>query len=79
MMGDLREGAAGRLTNGNAICSAVAVALALEELDRLKAVECLPEPETLMQRLMARNVDFDLLAGVAGAYLQERGIAGGCQ
>ena len=61
-----------------AICPAVAVALALEELDRLKAMECLPTPEVLMERLQARTSDFNLLAGVAGAYLNERGISGGC-
>lgn len=62
-----------------AICCSVAVALALQELDNLKAVECLPDPVTLMQRLQARSGDFDLLAGVAGAYLNERGIPGGCE
>ncbi len=61
-----------------AIFPAVAVALALDELERMKAMECLPEPEALMQRLIARNGDFDLLAGVAGAYLSARGIIGGC-
>lgn len=61
-----------------AICSVVAVSLALEELDRLQAIERLPEPESLTARLRARTGDFDLLAGVAGAYLQERGLLGGC-
>jgi len=60
------------------ICPAVAVALALEELDRLKAMECLPTPEALLERLHTRSADFDLLAGVAGAYLRARGLEGGC-
>ena len=67
------------MMNPAAICSAVAVALALDELDNMKAMECLPSPEALMQRLQSRNGDFDLLAGVAGAYLNERGIGGGCE
>ncbi|WP_005036562.1 hypothetical protein [Holophaga foetida] len=58
-----------------AICPAVAVALALEELDRLKAIEMLPTPETLLERLRGRTSDFDLLAGVVGAYLKERNLA----
>ena len=33
------------------ICPSVAVSLALEELDRMKAMECLPEPEALLLRL----------------------------
>ncbi len=74
----LREGAAGHLKSAAGVCSAVTVALALEELERMKAMQCLPEPEALMQRLMTRNGDFDLLAGVAGAYLSARGISGGC-
>jgi hypothetical protein len=60
------------------VCSAVAAALALEELDRLRAIECLPTPEKLLECLRARTNDFDLLAGIAGAYLHERGIGGGC-
>jgi hypothetical protein len=62
-----------------AICSAVAVSLALEELDHLKAMERLPDPETLLEHLRLRNCDFDILAGVAGAYLHERGLIGGCE
>jgi hypothetical protein len=31
------------------VCSAVAAALALEELDRLRAIECLPTPEKLLE------------------------------
>jgi hypothetical protein len=61
-----------------AVCSAVAASLALEELERLRAFECLPDPETLLLHLRARTDDFHLLAGVAGAYLQERGLIGGC-
>jgi hypothetical protein len=59
------------------ICPAVTVALALEELDRLKAVDQLPTPEALLARLRARGDDFNLLVGVAGAYLNERGRIGG--
>ena len=60
------------------ILAAVSVSLAIEELDRLKASEKLPDPQLLMERLRKRNGDFDLLAGIAGAYLQERGFIGGC-
>jgi len=52
---------------------AVIVALALEELDRLKALEKLPTPELLAERLRARDKDFNLLVGVAGAYLRGKG------
>ncbi|MDR3671793.1 MAG: hypothetical protein P4L36_13170 [Holophaga sp.] len=58
-----------------AICSAVAVALWLQELEHLRALELLPTPAALLDRLRARAADFDLLAGVAGAYLRERGVA----
>ena len=58
------------------VCSAVAVSLALEELDRLKALECLPDPDALLDRLRGRQDDFNLLAGVAGAYLHEQGLIG---
>ena len=61
-----------------AVCPAVAVALALEELDRMRALECLPDPAALLERMRARGADFEVLAGVAGAYLNERGIIGGC-
>ena len=57
------------------ICAAVAVVLCLQELDRAKALECLPTPGALLAQLRARAADFDLLAGVAAAYLHERGIA----
>jgi len=33
----------------SSVCSAVAAALALEELDRLRAIECLPTPEKLLE------------------------------
>jgi len=56
-------------------CAAVAVVLCLQELDRAKALECLPTPAALLAQLRARAADFDLLAGVAAAYLHERGIA----
>ena len=61
-----------------AVCPAVAVALALEELDQMRALESLPDPSALLERMRARGADFDLLAGVAGAYQNERGIVGGC-
>jgi hypothetical protein len=48
----------------------VAVALALEELDRMKAMDCLPEPEALLKRLQARSFDFNLLVGVTAVYLR---------
>ena len=48
---------------------AVIVALALEELDRLKAMECLPCPAVLLDRLRARDNDYNLLVGVVGAFL----------
>ena len=57
--------------------SAVAVALALEELDRLKAMECLPCPAVLLARLQARNNDFHLLTGVVAAYLRSKELANG--
>ncbi len=60
------------------ILPAVAVALALEGLDKLKALERLPSPEALLEHLQTRNAEFDLLAGVAGAYLHTRGLIGGC-
>ncbi len=62
-----------------AVCSAVAASLVLEEFHNMKALESLPSPEALMQRLELRTDDFNLLAGVAGAYLNERGIIGGCE
>jgi hypothetical protein len=52
-----------------AVCASVAVALCLEELDRMKAMQCLPSPAALLERLHSRTDDFNLLAGVAGAYL----------
>jgi hypothetical protein len=57
---------------------AVSTALALEELDRLKAVDQLPTPDALLARLRARDGDFDILAGIVGAYLNERGLTAGC-
>ena len=61
------------------ILAAVSVSLALEELDRLRAIEQLPTPEVLMERLQARGNDFNLLVGVAGAFLNQRGFQGECQ
>lgn len=60
------------------ILAAVSVSLALEELDRLKAIEQLPTPETLLACLESRGNDFNLLVGVAGAFLNGRGHLGGC-
>ena len=62
--------AAGRLQK---LEIAVAVSLAIQELDRLKALECLPTPETLYAHLRARESDINLLVGVAGAYLNPQG------
>jgi hypothetical protein len=52
---------------------AVTVTLALEELDRLRAVDQLPTPETLLERLRSRDADFNLLVGVCAAYLRNKG------
>ncbi len=60
--------------NNVAICPAVAVALALDELDRMKAMECRLEPEALMERLQARTRDFNLLTGVCADYLKAKGV-----
>jgi c-di-AMP phosphodiesterase-like protein len=38
-------------------------------------VERLPQPEALLAGMEARTRDFDLLAGVAAAYLKARGVA----
>lgn len=65
-----REGAAGHPANTAVICPVVAVALALDELNHMKAMECLPEPEALLMRLQARTVDFNMLTGVCAAYLR---------
>lgn len=51
------------------IAATVAAALALQELDRLKAQELLPEPALLLGRLQSRRNDFNLLVGVTAAYL----------
>jgi|GEM_PF-6810894 hypothetical protein len=56
------------------ICPVVAVALALDELDHMKAMQCLPEPGALLERLQLRTVDFNLLAGVCAAYLKAREV-----
>jgi hypothetical protein len=52
------------------VCPAVAAALALEELDRLKALEALPTTEALQEALQGRSGDFHLVAGVALGYLR---------
>lgn len=61
-------------TGSAMICPAVAVALALDELDRMKAMECLPEPEALLERLHAHTGRFNLLTGVCAAYLKAHGV-----
>jgi ABC-type transporter Mla maintaining outer membrane lipid asymmetry permease subunit MlaE len=61
----------------SAIPAAVAVALALEELDHMKAMECLPCPAVLLARLHARTEDFNMLAGVVAAYLKAQGMTNG--
>ena len=64
-------------TTEQTVCPAVAVALALEELDRLHALELLPTPEALMERLRARGNDFALVVGVALAYLRVQEVKHG--
>jgi hypothetical protein len=55
------------------VISSVCVALAIQELDRMKAIECLPTPEALLARLQARNADFNMLVGVVSVYLRSLG------
>jgi len=55
------------------VLCAVTVTLAFEELDRLRAVDQLPAPETLFERLRSRDADFNLLVGVCTAYLRSKG------
>ena len=57
--------------NDHLICPAVAVAIALEELDRLKALDLLPTPAALLEALQPHGEDFQLVAGVAPAYLRD--------
>ena len=54
----------------SAVQSAVAVALALQELDHLKAMGLHPTVEQLQERLRARGADFDLVVKAAAAFLQ---------
>ena len=51
----------------------VTVALALQELDRLNAMEQLPTVETLIRGLQARAGDFNLLVGVCEVFLKGMG------
>ena len=60
---------------GATICPAVCVALCLEELERLRALEQLPTPERLLERLQGRDSDFSLLVGVCAAYLRSKGVS----
>lgn len=66
---NLAKGYGNVMFQANSISSAVAAGLAIHELDRLKALELLPTPDILMERLRARTDDFNLLVGVAAAYL----------
>jgi hypothetical protein len=52
------------------ILAAVGVVLAAQELDQMKAMQLLPEPALLLERMRARTNDFNLLAGVTAAYLR---------
>ena len=55
------------------LCSVVAATLAACELDKLKALERLPTPELLTERLQNRATDFFLLVGVVAAFLKNQG------
>lgn len=65
------------MTNSESVAATVAAVLALQELDRMRAMECLPSPEALLDRLQARATDFHLLAGVVLAYLKCQGVPRG--
>ena len=53
----------------------ITVSLALEELDKLRlAGGCLPTPEALLEALLAREMDFNLLAGAVRVYLRAREV-----
>ncbi|MDP2816424.1 MAG: hypothetical protein Q8O19_07075 [Rectinemataceae bacterium] len=66
------------LVTGISICVAFPMALALEELDTLKTVDYLSNPDALMLKIQTQSGSFELLARAAGAYLNERGLIGGC-
>ena len=55
----------------NPVAATVAAVLVLQELDRLRSVECLPTPELLLERLRFRAADFHLATGTTLAYLRE--------
>jgi len=57
------------------VLSAVAASMAIQELDRLHALECLPTPELLMGRLLSRSGEFNLVCGVALAYLKAQEVS----
>ena len=57
------------------VAATVAAGLAIQELDRMKAMQCIPEPQALLQRLEARTADFHLLAEVCAFYLQAQGVS----
>jgi hypothetical protein len=59
------------------VAAVVAATMALQELDHLKAIENLPTPETLLERLRGRDAEFHLLTGVTRAYLRDQRISGG--
>jgi len=57
-------------THDQVVCPAVIVAIVLEELARLKAMEMLPTPKALLDAVQARADEYNLVAGVALAYLK---------
>ena len=58
----------------SAVFAAVATALTVQELDRLKAIDCLPTPELLQERLRARDDEFNILVGAVLAYLRVKEV-----
>lgn len=59
------------------VLAATAVALALDELGKMHALEQLPAPATLLARLETRTSDFNLLVGVARIYLRAQAVPRG--
>lgn len=60
--------------SANGTAAVVAVAQALEELNRLQAMEQAPNVDMLHQRLRARGEDFMVLLGAVDGFLHERGV-----
>ena len=54
---------------------AVTVALALDGLEHLRAMEKMPTPEALLTYLQAREGDWALLTGVVLAFLHSKDVA----